>query len=256
MTTVLVIGNSHVGAMKMAVDAGGPETDDMDIEFFAAVGPHFHHLSFSKDMEFGDVGPKALPDDIRDTVQRFNGRSKVNLKEYDVVLWVGSGMVDYGFLEDLLDVYDVDGIRETDAANRMSAAAFRAVVGDSMDRNLAQDGFHQLRDVRMVVLPRPREAETLLKSGKYDALRANSAGLRQAYEITTDLYTKRLSELGIACLPHLQDTLAPSGLTLDIFSRGSAPLYKLNEQEHPAGDTRHMNREYGRLCWKAFRSFC
>lgn len=251
MKRVLILGNSHAGALKSGWKALRTDFPDAEVSFFVAPSPTFALCRLDESGTFG------LPDDTtdadprrREVLERLNGATSIDLRSFDVVVWSG-----YGWLLEqvaaILARYDIDGLRESGAPSRMSQPAYRAMCHDISEASVPTGPWLRLDGPHLVIVTRPVPAESgLISSGD-----RKSTGWRRALQRGTPIgpalavffnaFATALDATGIGYVPAPKESFGPLGLTREAFTRGSLPLD--NRREHDANDNRHMNGEYGAL---------
>jgi hypothetical protein len=255
MTRILVIGNSHVGALKQGWELCADDFPGARVDFFALAGRNFTELQLDRSLRFG------LPEDADPassayrSVQRINGCSSVELNQADVVVWAGYDWR-HAVLAALLDGYDVDGIRESGASSLMSRAAFAAACDALAEALLPPEPWRDWPRPQLFLLPRPVPAESCLtaasggpKFGHWTRALRNGASFRPALDLFFDALAARLREAGIGLVRPPERTAGATGLTDAVHTHGSTRLR--NDEPHPGNDHSHMNGEYGIACLEA-----
>lgn len=258
MREVLVIGNSHVAALKLGWELIDPTPTGISVRFFGAPGQGFSQLRIRDGSRFGAFKGPATPADLADQLRRINGDDHVDLESFDDILIVGGAFRPNAVLSVLRD-YDVDDAFEAGNSRRLSAAAFRATIDDIATTGAPWAFWSKLSRPRVTVLPKPRPSEAI-RTGD-DApqddetlafLSRTTASVSVPLDWHDDACAAVSERRGLRFLRQPRTTIAESGLTLTCFSRGSL---RLNGAEHPGGDTRHMNPDYGRRCMQDYLDF-
>ncbi len=89
MTRILIVGNSHVGALKLGWEQVRDNFPGAQVDFFAAQGSVFQQTRLDR------TGTLALQKSHRDdekcirALKKLNGRTSVNLNDYDHVIRAG-----------------------------------------------------------------------------------------------------------------------------------------------------------------------
>ncbi|MGB3313617.1 MAG: hypothetical protein WBB85_04330 [Albidovulum sp.] len=250
MREVLVIGNSHVAALKLGWDMMNPSPAGVSVRFFSAPGQGFSQLRLRGGSRFGAFKGPATPADLVDKLRRINGNSHVDLESFDDILIVGGVFRPNAVLSILRD-FDVDEAFDMGSSRRLSAAAFCAILHDIAEAGSPWAFWSKLLRPRVTVLPKPRPSETV-RTGNIpqdDAVLQFLFGTTASVSVPLDWHddacAAALDRRGIGFLRQPKDTVAESGLTFASYSRGSL---RLNGAEQPANDARHMNPDYGRRC--------
>lgn len=249
MTRIVIIGNSHVAALKVGWDEIAAEHPDLDVDFFTAPGRWFRRFRLSEGLRFGLTPEQvAQPDAILDP----SGRAFIELSEADCVVWAGYHWP-YDAVADLLCEYDVDGLRETKASQILSRPAFDAFCASIAEPLVPPPEWRDWRKPQLIVLPAPLRSEDCLKnrSGRFrrfHVLAGKSAGAREAFLAFWDDLAAVLARHGIGLVTQPPETMLPSGLTELRFTRGARRILVPDAESE---DVTHMNGEYGKLQLRA-----
>ncbi len=85
-TRIIIVGDSHMGSLKLAHEAGLIAwPDGADVEFWGAAGPLFRQITWSR-------GALRAKGEAQDMVKRINanGRTFIAAKDFDVALFYGA----------------------------------------------------------------------------------------------------------------------------------------------------------------------
>jgi hypothetical protein len=255
MTRIAVVGNSHVGALKLGWERVAARHPGLQVEFFAAPGGHFNRLQMFAPLKFG-AGPKTV-NRSAGRVEALNGRRWIDLAPADVVMLVGrSGGL--GIMAALLAEHDVDGLPETDREmppRRLSAAAYDAFCDAVAERSLTEPWSSFGSRPRLVLLPRTRPSEAALRgpatsyNRPWRQLARTPDKLDAGVERYLDRLAARLAASGGSLLRQPPASLAASGLTREDMTRGS--LRTDGSTNHSQDDAAHANADYGALFWES-----
>jgi len=125
MKRVLVVGNSHAGALKLGwAEMAQPWTTELDLQFFAAPGTFFHRMTVTDAGMFGDMQSGALTRQEIDVLQQINGRTSIDLESFDEILLTGMNWAGTDDLVPILSGFSIDRLYEVDNPQRLSVAAF------------------------------------------------------------------------------------------------------------------------------------
>lgn len=245
MTRIIVIGTSHVAALKTAWDGMAAEHPGVELDFFAAPGRAFRQFRLLGDgLVFGL--PPGVPS--QGAVFGGSGRTSIDLAEADYVLFAGQYWP-WDELADIMSAYDIDGLREAGAPQRLSRAAFDAFCL-SMARQVAPvPEWRNWTRPRFLILPAPMRSANCLHSRNqrfrpFRFLARKPQGGREVVLAFMDVFARSLAEIGVQMIPLPPGTLLPNGLTDPQYSRGSRLVF---EVEGPSEDMTHMNPDFGRL---------
>lgn len=244
MTRLLVIGNSHTGALKEGWPAVAPDFPGVKLSFFVAPQPSFRACR-REGTGFGlpaDCDPHA-----RRIVEKLNGTDRIDLAGFDAVAWGGFPW-SLPRVADILVTYDIDGLRDSDAPRRMSQAAFRAACDDIARDSLPPEPWRNTLPP-LFVITRPVPSEALLDEGhkptKWRRALRGGRSIAPALAVFAEAVGRALGEIGIGYVPPPRDTIGPLGLTPARFARGSSRL--ASGHAHDEDDIGHMNGDYGAL---------
>ncbi len=250
MTRVLILGNSHAGALKLGWNECRSEFSAMDVEFFAAPIGAFRLCTLKSSGRFGLIDRPDADPRARDQIRKLNGGLTVNLREFDTVVRVGYQWK-LGQVIDLLGRYNIDGIHEIGAPLRMSLAGFRSICEDMAAEAAPNGHWLALNGPKLWIVGLPIPSETCLAADADPRLKAwkaavpNGTSVGPALGIYIDAFGRALADRGIGMLPPTEATLGPLGLTRKKFTLGSRRL--ASGQAHPESDRSHMNADYGVL---------
>lgn len=88
MTRALIIGSSHIGALRGAAEGISTACPDLELTFYGVMGPNFLPATISKDKVFH---PRFRRKDVggRDFALKINGADHIDTAPYENVLLVG-----------------------------------------------------------------------------------------------------------------------------------------------------------------------
>lgn len=249
MTRIIVIGNSHVAALKTGWEEIAAEYPGVEMEFFAAPGYNFVRFHLWDGLNFGLTPEEAArPDAAFDAY----GRPSVDLSGADVVIRAGLAGRFYD-IADLMRGFDIEGLRETGAPQILSRAAFDAFCAAIAEGVAPGPEWRGWDKPRLFLLPAPiRSADCIGSASKQfrrlQFLGRNGEGAREVVLAYFAQVERVLAGLGFEFIPHPAETLLPNGLTDTRFARGPSRFADLAPG---ARDMTHMNGEYGKLRLRA-----
>ncbi len=94
---ICVVGDSHLGALKRAVDAGAVANEGYEVEFYGAPGPYFRGLRLVK----GQIRPDKFALDVVRMVTQ-NGRTVLDPGDFDAILFYGARLASAHFMREFL----------------------------------------------------------------------------------------------------------------------------------------------------------
>lgn len=253
MRRILVIGNSHMAALRSAKDRIAAAYPMLDITYFGVPGNRFNASDVGLDGVFRTAAddPKA-----RRMAKKINGRADIDLQQFDNVLVVGPRFR----LMRVLRMTERTEVAEWARGNgdRLVSEAFF----DAGLRRLAQDGADEVAvqfatSHPITVAAAAFPTEDVLQGGPFhDRLLAEVSGHIHCGRIFRR-YQKAVHDAllnnGLRYLPQPDETLAGPFLTNRAFATEATDL---RDGDRPVADKRHMNAEYGFLLFQAYAKEC
>ncbi len=251
MRRILVIGNSHAGAIKLGWDAR--PRHDVDVRFLVAPQRSFVQMRLDERLDWA-LSPDLAPEAHRmhsKILADLNGATRVNLGEFDEVVMVGwpSGADEAATLANGCQLDDLPDtpLRST----LLSRPVLRAFLADLAGRLRPDRAFWNLRGPRLHLLPRPMLAETALGSGYWTyrtvkRLHRQNVSILPWIDQLDDIRRDDLAGIGITYLPQPRETRTPTGMTGAAFLRDDAGHVD-PAQPRARGDHIHMNAAFGQL---------
>ncbi len=263
MCNILIVGNSHVAAVRSAWRELQSEFRDISISFFAAPLNIFSNLTLSANREFGILDVSGYSSRAANIVkQNSEGYLSRNFNDFDHVVIFG---VRWGF-PDILKIYSAylgkNGYEPQKNLQSRIERIFLELCRDLVQRYIPQTALFECGHPNMHVVPAPRRSERLLPtpsnveqygqrryaSGKYLNL-CNQRGLKGLIDLQSALFVKAVEALGMRCHPQLTETIGEFGLTKARFSNRPE---RLLTNLYVEIDNMHMNSEYGALFLRDF----
>lgn len=254
MSKIIIIGNSHVGALKTGWDSAGNRFPGHDVSFFAAPRGSFSYMRLMPDLIFGlrnAVAPPGKQKKVSELVHRINGAETIDLKPASVVVWAGYVWPSVTVAE-LLSGADVDGIRETGARQRLSMPMFEAILHDLAVSAMPELQWHGWSAPALFLSLKPLPAVSVIEAkpdSAWGEIARDPRGLREALELFYAIFSRHLSARNIRLIAPPEAALSPEGLTRPEFARGS---HRLKGVAHPDDEPYHMNADYGVLWLDSF----
>ncbi|UWP91149.1 hypothetical protein K3X13_08565 [Aliiroseovarius crassostreae] len=242
---VLIIGNSHAGALRSAKEEFETLYPEVSLSFFASPGTSFKRGRPDKENNFV---PKLFGDDDAATVVAINGCDKISLNGYDHILAVGHrpdlfGLCGLAGQEGGFGVLDLD----IEAPHFLS----RELVEDWLDHILdpwvkrmarlfgAQKGF-SFTDAPYRSLSMLDEGETRREAQQFAQFQAIPF-LGDLMTIYDQKLAAKLSDHGFGLVQQPLQTRAAPFATDARFCRGAADA----AGDEISVDHRHMNAAFG-----------
>lgn len=251
MTRIVTFGNSHVGALKLAWDAAPGRWPGIAQTFFGMPG------WASLKLRLLDDGGLGLPDDGDATSEelelsrKLNGDVRVDLTDVDLLVWAGFDWRPEPIAR-LLHSFDVEGLIDTGAARLMSLANFDAISEALVAAALPGEEWTPPGGPRLVLLGRPMPSEICVNDpGRriWGALAEKGPAVADVFERHRARFAAAAARRGIDVFYQPEDTLTPTSLTQESYSRDSIKL--VNGKSHPGGEIFHMNAAFGARCLDA-----
>lgn len=249
---VLVIGSSHVAALRLAAPVVEAARPDWRFRVFGAPASRPRWFRIGPGGALAVAPPKRLPPRraraMAARIEAINGAEPVFPDEFDLVLSVGHAEHPDA-LARLLDRFDVEGAPSRARPGALSAAAFRAVAR-ALHEARAPAADWAGRGFRRFAASAPRLSERLLArkgplASAYRRLRAADAAIAPLVAIWEEEAARAHAAAGAHWLPQPPGTTAPGLTTPAAFSTGARRLVDLSAAQ-PETDVSHMNAEYGK----------
>lgn len=248
-TSILVLGNSHVAALRRAWADISKAFPEWEMQFFAANSKLFNQFEMDKTRVFGvHDESRYTPHQLKFLDQVF-GRRTIDLKTPDIVLVVGRNSNEVDFQRQF-EPYGIDGLCEAPDKPSLSYAAFSRFCHEIALKRLPDPMWHNWDEPRVAFLPAPIPcADCPEEDPRYDVwARYGADPLRGlAYLKTYRAHVEALyREYGITLLSPPDEVYDDSGLTRVEF--GEAPI-RLHPRagEYEPSDFHHMNTDYGKV---------
>ena len=244
MKRLLFIGNSHLAALKTAWDA--TPRPGYDAEFFAAPQRTYLRMALMSGNAFG-LASEGESNRQRKIAVSTNGKAAVSLVDLDIIVLVG-GFSAAEAVAQVLGDCDVAALRETGAPSLLSQNLFSNICTALAQAALPEPGWHNRKDAKVVLIPRPATCETCLASTfagfqPWHKLAANPAGALPGFGAFDTALTTVMADHSLTYLPQPTATRTPAGLTARAFLAEGGGITP--GEEHKRGDHAHMNNAYG-----------
>jgi hypothetical protein len=250
---LIIFGNSHVAAIKDALDQAPGGWPDLDVTIVGAHGEALMNTRLD--------GSVLIPttDRTRKYFRDFGGAESFDLNRFDLIAIAGCQVAPartsviykdarYLGLPSLAEAADLATMSEI----LMSRASFAAILRAEMQKSLG---------LRLAIHLRPatRTPIYLLSQARASAevLTSSQATLRRLRHIVeandgwalSDLFDETLSDLaaqsGIQFVPQPRDTIQDGILTPTDYMNGAIRLTTAGRKDQPAEDLVHANGAYG-----------
>ncbi|MEL6478531.1 MAG: hypothetical protein AAFR17_14475, partial [Pseudomonadota bacterium] len=224
---IAVVGNSHIAALKDAWVEMAPAHPALDITFFGAPQVEMGKMTLDHNLRLA-IPPKRLDAETKDLLTRINGRCALSLARFDIVLRAGVTSPWFQFPQ-VIAARDVDGLRETGARERLSRAAFDAVLAALAETSRPAKNWRKWTGPALYFMPLPATSESCRGSERklyrpHAALAERSDGACQIHDLLFDAVERVLDEENITLLRQPADTLTEAALTQARFKTGARRL--------------------------------
>lgn len=245
MTRLLIIGSSHVGALKNAQAQFLSGRPDLQLDFFGLRAPAFLK---SRVDEAGVFRPPDKDEEDRALILEANGVTEISTAEYDHVMLIGYR---FGFMEvaSLLERHDVLGLPRADRPQTIDMPLVEDMVDTMIGLSLSQ--------VLEALAPAKRPFTLCLAPYPSKSIARRAPKMEMARELVAfwdhpaaeqvfDLWYTRLriqiDSAGHTLLEQPYRTVAGPFATKPMFARTPE---NFDGSAMPRTDHRHMNADFG-----------
>lgn len=219
---ICIVGNSHVGSLKLGWNQIKDQMPEHDIVFFGSLGARLRHLRIKEGTLV--TADAQLQKDLAAT----SGQGAViDPRAFDAVILCGLQLV-------------FPRLRKG-----VSRAVVKMTVHDIVDDKLA---FRVAERFRKVMTNRFWMASNPLRGARGDE---PEGGTYHPYDMLLAEVQQAFQVPGVTFLGQPPETIRPDLRTPAQFSAGSTRLLAADDTQeliaHPANDISHMNGDYGRL---------
>lgn len=233
--TLCIFGDSHIGSVRRALDAGLVRLDGFEVEFWGAAGPLFRQI----DIKQGVVRP--IGKEAEEVVLRVNGKGRATLSPedfgsylfYGARLRIAEFMLPY--LHHLRDPQQAASSAVMQAAARQFLTSCRAV---RIARSFAASG-----RTRVFFAPAPLTTDGMSGQGALKdyprAVEAMAADRARIWQ----MFAQILADDGITLIAQPDETVVNG-----VFTHADYAI----EGAQASGDAGHKSPEFARLMLQAF----
>lgn len=257
MTRLLVLGNSHSGALRMAKDGFAQRHPDVETAFFAAPGAQFLRGRTGPD---GIWRPFMANDDQRATVMAINGSDACDLSGFDAILVVGYRFPPSILAEILLE-HEVMGLPFRDAGSpaRRLSRGFVEKTADAVIEAAAQQIERRIGTAHPFILtdapyPSDKVGTRGDEVGRVMASLQTHPAAAELIALWTERVAKAVTARGWGFLPQPEHTFSGPAATRAEYAE--APAHG-DGTTSSLVDHRHMNADFGMAileAWAATRA--
>jgi len=245
MTRIAVIGNSHIGAMKLAWRQIAEERPELTARFFASYGEMYLKCRLSEDHQYGALDPERFTEAELESLRQLNRRLALDLGSFDLVVNVGWPGFQIHELPGLVDKADIEGLSDRGEGPLISAPCFEAFLSDLVQGALPGAFWRDWPKGNLVMVAPPRYAESVFQR-RAAKTPPDPAPQRAAKARHDALLAEAFAGIGARYVAQPDETLADNGLTQIRFNRGAVGASVNRSRDDPT----HMNEDYGVLQWR------
>ncbi|PIE15006.1 MAG: hypothetical protein CSA68_08585 [Rhodobacterales bacterium] len=248
-TKILIVGNSHVAAVRNGWKLIRKDSPDIRVKFFATNSTLYRQLSFDDKLCFGIHDPAQYSAHQVKFMQKTMRRLTIDMSGFDRVLMVGHNTNEVDFLRQF-EGFSIDGVCPRPHLPRLSQAAFEAFCDEVIRRRLPAENWHNWTQPRLFCLPTPiPQADCPADHARYgvwarygrDDFRG-LAFLKQYRARVAKLY----QQIGIEVIDPPDAIYEPCGLTRREFGQVANRLAG-RRMTYAEDDFHHMNAKYGAI---------
>ena len=250
MTRVLVIGNSHSAAIRIAWNGLAEQFPQIEMRFFVAGGNAFRCFDLDDRGIFRCVTESAVSKDDLQRIRLQNDGLSTDCNWADHVLLIGRN---YGevTVARIARQWDIDGFPGSGSRQRLSRSAFDAFCDYVAKAHLPDRTWGKLTGkVTVAGAPYPssslEEASLFLGAARpWKALLEDPAGFAEVSGVYDLFFAGALGQHGLHFAPQPVASRTALGFTRPEYVRVAPDKHMRNGV--PVDDFRHMNEAYGRL---------
>lgn len=244
MKRLLVLGSSHVAALKQAALGFDAPAQGVDLSFFAMAAPNFRLGRVGKR---GVFAPHLRSRADRDFIERVNGARTIDLTAFDHVLVIGFrfSLSDLAWL--LMD-HDILEGADTGKPQRCSEGFARGCIDQLVARELSLVSACMGKNRNYILTDAPYPAQSISeRAADYAPARALSAFMAHPdapglFDYWQQAVADAVQGAGYRWLPQPADTVSAPFATDAAFSRDAAHI---GGGDLDNADHRHMNADFG-----------
>ncbi len=223
---IAIIGNSHIAALKGALQQAGENCNEDDFVFWGATGRDFAKIEFTNG---------TLTGADEQLCKQINGGRYIDLPLADFKAIVIHAVAFRQFV--LVNMLKRSGLNIVQISTEVLAALVEEFMPKQGTTQLVGD-ITAAFDGPVIVTPMPMPAKS---SGLFANTKPSRDELEQLQKVTRAYWAK----MGAALVEQPGETLSRQLYTEDRFSRGSLRLQGNLSVRHKADDFKHMNSKYG-----------
>ena len=251
MKRTLIIGNSHVGALRLAWTKDWDISNDFSTQFWTLPARLLSKAALWSENRFGLGHNGGVSEDDINLCERLNGQIDLDLDDYDLIVDVGLPLPLRSLLS-LVSNWSIEGISEIKAADILSEELFREVCRTLATDTVQSSILPKLSSKEIISIMRPLPSEKILEIDNANQLvisirsyLADGNSLRDTLKVFFEEASLAHQRMGRELLIPAASMFSDEGLTKQKFSIGSSGVH--SNRRHDDNDVSHMNTEYGRI---------
>lgn len=251
MTRFLILGSSHVAAMKQAAPLFAERHPDVELSFFAAPAPAFR---VGRVGSKGYFTPKYRSKGDRQLARQVNDALSIDLTAFDQIL-VSGFRFSLGDVAKVLLNFDILDGTDTGKPQKCSPNFLNDMIDHLVTRemNLITNCLGENRNFTITDAPYPAESIGT-RTGEYGPAEALNAFMdhpdsQDLFQHWKNRVAANIAAAGYDVLHQPMDTVAKPFAT---HSKFTAAAPHMNGKELGWTDHRHMNAEFGLHVLEAF----
>lgn len=247
---ILILGSSHVAALKAAAEKVLSRYPDVKLDFFAAPGPVYRKFKLApQERLVGILEDTDAKNDEIALVKKLNGAEKLFYGDHDAVILVGHDIQET-LNARILSRFAIDETSHNAPKMRLSRSAYLAMLSEIAIGALPDKGWWHSDAPKIFVYPAPRISEDCIHVGTRTV--ASWVPLVEKKLTTPEIFMNYIRileqtfrEIGITFISQPEDSFGETGLTRTDYSEGA--IYIRPGDHRTDYDAKHMNVAFGEI---------
>jgi len=238
-----IVGDSHVGAVKLGWDLISDENRSWEVDFFGAVGDSIGSLL----IKGGELSPSVQS--VRDSFALTSkGQNSIRTRNYDAFVIVSAGLGATVLTRRICATHSLASCYEP-GSSPISRACLRDTVFNAIDSGAAMATARKLRSMTtapVALLPTPLPSIEVLEADADKAIVFRASGMLAEIKHLYELSATRLEvNEGFAFISQPAETLDTPCYTRREFAAGGVNL--TGRAKRDGDNFCHMNSNYGAI---------